>query len=401
MRSRSFPKKLIALFLVLQNIGIPVLLSQELKNDFYKKLDSKKLDLDYFKKGINFSYILGIGDTLQVIASKDYPELTSIVTIDNEGTIILPRLRRIYVQGLAINELETLLNDAFQKYINYPDVEITIKRFRALQVFVRGEVNNPGIRIMKIKNILNEEPIAQYDQDSVLQNDRRFSLKLGSGSLIQESSLNNRVRYLSPTVFDALKLSGGITNFSDLENVELIRRDLKSNGGGRIKTTLNLKKFLKNGDSTHNLRLYDGDEIIVKKLEFSDDETLNAAVLSDLNSKYIQIFVLGRVNNPGYLKIFKTSSLNDAINFAGGAKILKGPIHYLSFKNDGTIDKRKFRYSSRKKPGSFKNPYLKDGDLIVVGNSAFSLTAELINEITSPFQGIYSTYKLIEAINDE
>ena len=43
---------------------------------------------------------------------------------------------------------------------------------------------------------------------------------------------------------------------------------------------------------------------------------------------------------------------------------------------------------------------LEEGDLIVIGNSPLSLTNEIITEVTSPFVGIFSTYGLIQAINN-
>ena len=85
---------------------------------------------------------------------------------------------------------------------------------------------------------------------------------------------------------------------------------------------------------------------------------------------------------------------------AGGAKVLKGPITYLSFNKDGLISKNKFRYSRKAKRGSRKNPYLRETDLIIVGNSFLSNTSELISEITSPFVGVFSTYGVLKALED-
>jgi len=390
---KSLSKKLIAFFIAVQSLGLPNVIASEKYNSDKDALKySENLTLDYLNNTSNFNYIIDKGDTLSVIASREYPELDAIVTVDNEGTIYLPRLKRIYVAGLTVDELIPLLNKAYKKFINFPAVELDITEFRHLEIYVRGEVNNPGIRVMKIKNNIGD---IKSTSSPVLIDPLKT---IDSFPFFNKT--NNYNNYISPTVFEALKMSGGITSYSDLENIVLIRKDTKTNGGGKIKTSLNLKKFLQDGDSSHNLNLYDKDEIIVKKLEEPDEDILGSAVLSELNSKYIKIFVVGRVNNPGYVTVFKTSTLNDAIAFAGGTKFLKGPIQYLTFKNDGTIDKRKFRFSRRNRSGSYKNPFLKDGDLIVVGNSPFSLTAEVINEITSPFQGIYSTYKLIEAFND-
>ena len=68
--------------------------------------------------------------------------------------------------------------------------------------------------------------------------------------------------------------------------------------------------------------------------------------------------------------------------------------------NDGTIEKRKFHLRRNARRGSYKNPVLTNGDLIVVGNNAFNITSEIIDEITKPFRGIITTYALIKTISD-
>ena len=91
--------------------------------------------------------------------------------------------------------------------------------------------------------------------------------------------------------------------------------------------------------------------------------------------------------------------MNDAISIAG-SPFLKGPIKFVRYNNDGSIDRRKFRYKQNAKRGAYNNPTLKDGDFILVGRSALTNTAEVINEVTSPFVGIFSTYGLIKVIQD-
>ena len=85
----------------------------------------------------------------------------------------------------------------------------------------------------------------------------------------------------------------------------------------------------------------------------------------------------------------------------GGTKVLKGPARFIRYLNDGTIDKRKFSLNKRAKRGSYKNPYLSDGDIIYVGRSAVNVAAEVINEITEPFQGIVSSIGLYQVITGE
>ena len=52
------------------------------------------------------------------------------------------------------------------------------------------------------------------------------------------------------------------------------------------------------------------------------------------------------------------------------------------------------------KRGSYRNPFLRDGDLIIVDDSIFTTTSEVITEVTSPLMGIFSSYALIQAISD-
>ena len=109
------------------------------------------------------------------------------------------------------------------------------------------------------------------------------------------------------------------------------------------KTILNFEQLIFNGDISQNIRIYDGDLITLKKMDVNNLKQLTKATKSNLNSKFIRVLVSGRVNNPGEIKLSKSSTLNDAIDLAGGAKILKGKTRFLRFNDDGTIDSRKFR----------------------------------------------------------
>ena len=97
---------------------------------------------------------------------------------------------------------------------------------------------------------------------------------------------------------------------------------------------------------------------------------------------------------PGIIKASKKSSLNDAIAIAGGVSALKGPIYFTRFNQDGSVDSRKFSYKRSRKRGSYKNPYLKNGDIINIGRSRISVVNEILKEITAPIIPIYSTYEI-------
>ena len=352
------------------------------------KSNQPNISTDYLKKLPNNDYIIGPGDKLNIIVSRFYPELTSQPLVDGEGTIYIPKLNRIYVNELTINELNDLLNKAYEEFVKYPDVEVEVIKYRPLRVFVDGEVENPGLQIINGSYSLNN-----FRNDSLDKKNSQFEKELNNsmGDTLIDSPF-------FPTVFDAIRSSGGITQYSDLTSIQVIRNNNLSDGGGKIQTTINFENVLLTGDNSQNIRIYDGDIIKVKKSNQSNLANLQKSIFSRLSPKFLNVFVTGRVNRPGDTTITKASSLVDAIDFAGGAKVVKGPVTFLRFNNDGSIENRKFPLRRKSKKGSYSNPYLRDGDLIIVGESFLTATNQVITEFTSPFIGIYSIYNFFNGV---
>lgn len=363
-----------------------------------KDSKEKNISTDYLKTKFENDYILGPGDGLTIIVSRDYPELITKGTIDGEGMIYLPKLENVFVKDLTVSELKNLLNKAFKEYVKFPDVEILVNFYRPVQILVEGEVNTPGYRTLKGSISLGKETIENEKNFLAYETNSRSNID----DFSQNYELRNKPQSIStyfPNVFDALRLSGGITDYSDLSNIVVIRKNKISDGGGRIQTTLNFQKEIAS-DLSQNIRIYDGDIIRVKKLNKSDPGQLSQALKFNLNSRFINVIVAGRVNSQGLKTLPKSSTLKDAIEIAGGTKFFKGKIKYLSYKSNGLISKKEIPFRKIRKRGSPNNPFLKNGDLIIVGDNILSNTSSLIREITEPFQGLYSTYRLIELISD-
>tara|TARA_Y100001968_G_C19427512_1_gene755200 strand:- start:1409 stop:2512 length:1104 start_codon:yes stop_codon:yes gene_type:complete len=324
-----------------------------------------KLTKDYLNKRLSEDYIIGSGDILNIILSRESKEINGTYTVDGSGTIYLPRIHRIYVSGLTINELNKLLDERFSEFLLEPKAEVIVLAYRPIQVYIEGEVEQPGMYTLAVD---------------------------GAGNLPTKKSA-----IIFPTLYDAIQRSGGVTIFSDLENVEIIRINPISNGGGKKKATINFLSALGSGGSRKkNIRIYDGDVINVKRTNIPITNQLSKAMKSNLNPKYIDVYVAGRVEKSGRLKVPKTSSLEEALDMAGGTKFLKGRVRFVRAKSDGSIDRRVFAYRRNLKRGSYANPYLKSGDLIFVGKSAFNIANEILREVASPFFGIYAIKELTE-----
>ena len=75
---------------------------------------------------------------------------------------------------------------------------------------------------------------------------------------------------------------------------------------------------------------------------------------------------------------------------------MRGPVTFIRFNSDGLVEKRQFKYNPRAKRGNYNNPYLRNGDIIRVGDNLLTKTSEVLNEFTTPLLGIYGTYKILE-----
>jgi polysaccharide export outer membrane protein len=90
------------------------------------------------------AYRIGPGDLLQINVFE-VPELTQEVRVSEDGSITLPLLRRVVVEGLTQEGLVQKLTQLLQAgFVKNPQVTIFIKEYKSKQVAVIGAVANPG-----------------------------------------------------------------------------------------------------------------------------------------------------------------------------------------------------------------------------------------------------------------
>jgi len=340
------------------------------------------------------AYILGPGDSLQV-ELLDIPELSGTFAIGPDGTMYLPRLRALYVEGLTVEELRYFLTQQFKAYVKNPQLYVRPVGYRPIRIYVGGEVRRPGYYTLRGLELLSEDGPEQERQvgQSLKPTDLSDNLRptQQSQSLPKGSDTNKQA---FPTVFDAIRAAQGISPFSDLARVEVTRKQPLSAGGGRIRTNLNFLALITTGDESQNIRLFDGDVVSVGKSTVVLRDQVIKAGRTNLSPQFINVFVTGRVNVPGAVTLQQGSSLNQALSVAGGVKLLRGKVEFLRFLSDGKTDRRTFSYSANAPSDSFSNPILAAGDIIRVNDSAFSAGVGALGEVTAPLLGIYSIYAL-------
>lgn len=349
-------------------------------------------------RAIADTYILGPGDDLQ-IELFGIPELSGTFTIGPDGTIYLPRLRALFVEGLSVEELRFFLTDQFKTYVKDPQVYIQPVRYRAVRVYVGGEIGRPGYYMLSGGEIIQDDFSVQASSQSRLKQGKSLPDSL-KRSISDDVATLKGVTWSQarrwPTLFDALRAAEGATPYSDLSQIQVTRKQPGSAGGGKLRANVNFLELVTSGDESVNIRLFDGDVISVARSPQVMRDQLLAASRTNLSPDFVDVFVSGRVKEPGPKTLPQGATLNQAIASAGGPKLLRGGIEFLRFNPDGKTDRRQFSYNPKARSGDYKNPVLMNGDVVRVNDSLFSAGVEILNEITGPAVGIYSVYSLFK-----
>ena len=90
-------------------------------------------------------YRVGPNDVLAITVFEQ-PQLTGRYMVQADGSFTFPLLGRVSVGGLTMQAVENQVRDALSKgYLKNPQVGVSVEEFRSQQVFVVGEVRQPGI----------------------------------------------------------------------------------------------------------------------------------------------------------------------------------------------------------------------------------------------------------------
>jgi polysaccharide export outer membrane protein len=335
------------------------------------------------------SYVLGPGDSLQ-IEIIDIPELSGNYAIGPDGTLYLPRLRAIYASGLTIEELRGFLTQQFSSFVKRPRLYVRPIAYRPIRVYVGGEVKRPGYYTLSGANFSFQQSMQQPSNNSGSAVDAKAANEISAGNLLSSPFSATAL----PTVFDAIRTAQGLTPYSDLRKVTVTRRLSEGEGGGKVRTELNFLNVIISGDENQNLRLFDGDVVVVSKSDEILRDQLLKAGQTNLSPQFLQVFVSGRVKQPGPQILPQASTLNQAIISAGGPKVLKGKVEFVRFNREGEVDRRRFNYNPSAPAEAYVNPVLMAGDIIRIDESILSATAEVFNELTAPVVTGYSLYRI-------
>lgn len=191
------------------------------------------------------NYRLGPGDAVYIdIYGASQKTIESTVTPD--GTVVIEGFGPVSVSGLTVAQANSRLRATLGARYSSSRINLTVGQTKTIMVNVMGNVNAPG------------------------------SYTLSAFA----------------TVFHALYMAGGINEIGTLRNIKVYR-------GGRQITAVDIYDYILNGRLTGNIRLTEGDVIIVGEYD-------------------CLVNITGKVKRPMYYEMKRSESVGTVLKYAGG-----------------------------------------------------------------------------------
>ena len=162
-------------------------------------------------------YVLGKGDLLE-ISVFEHPEMHTTARVSGSGRISLPLIGHVQVAGLTRDEAAQRIRDKLADgYIVNPQVQVFIKEYRELRAVILGQVQRPGLYVIRPDT----------------------------------------------TLLELISQAGGLTK----EAGDLARVKRRGPGGDprSREFTVDLEQLVEEGDITLNIPIQDGDSIFIVK----------------------------------------------------------------------------------------------------------------------------------------
>jgi polysaccharide biosynthesis/export protein len=241
---------------------------------------------------------------------------------------------------------------------------------KPIQIAVVGEVQRPGPHLLMSGG----------------------ATATGGATNSGNTAIANTNTSVIPTLTQAIQQAGGISQLADIRNIQ-VRRQTRF--GTEQKINVDLWKLLKSGDLLQDVPLQEGDAIEIPTATSLNDAEITALANPSFAPDKITVNVSGEVERPGSLVLPPNTPLNQAVLTAGGfnRNAVKNSITLVRLNPNGTVTKRDIAFDLANGVGD-ANPALRNNDIIIVKKTGFSVFSQGLNDVLSPFTGVFSIFRL-------
>ncbi|NET51950.1 MAG: sugar transporter [Merismopedia sp. SIO2A8] len=273
----------------------------------------------------------------------DAPEYSGEHQLFTDGTVSLPFVGSLRLQGLTLTQAETLIANRLSRILRRPFTTIRLLEARPISLAVTGEVYSPGAYT--------------------------FSLEETNGV---------------PTVTKAIQLAQGIRLTADIRNIQIQRRNPLTNQVDE-RFEVDLWALLSEGDLSQDVILEDGDSIVIPQATNLNYEEVNVLAYANISPEQMTVNVVGEVEAPGAVQVKPNTPLHQALLAAGGFtnRARKKEVILIRLNPDGTVTQREIDVDFAQAIDSEGNPPLRPFDTIVVGRSNFAKVTDALDRALS------------------
>jgi len=355
------------------------------------------------------AYRLGPGDSINVIVQR-FPDLSFQATINPEGNIIVPLLGTVSLQNLTLQEAQEKIRFLFNRYVINPVVVLSLTGLRPdlsfqAQISPEGNIVVPQVGVVSIQGLSLAEAQEKIRLSlSRVVVDPAIAVSLVSPRPVQVTISGEVFRpgiypvgSATPRVADALLIAGGSTMNADLRQVQVRRKLLD---GSIISQNIDLYAALQNGGTVPNLRLQDGDAVIVPRREIGNDDGYDRNLISRSTLAVPQIRV--RVLNyaAGGLVTQTLPNGSSFVDALGGINLDTANLRDIALvrfdPERGRAVTQKLDAKKALSGDISQNVPLQDNDVIVVGRNLVSRITNLLSTVTRPFFDVQSFIRFFD-----
>lgn len=293
------------------------------------------------------AYRLGPGDSFYVNV-EGFPEVNFQGTLDLEGNILVPLVGIRSFQSLTLDEAKALLQAELSRLFVNPVVDLTLVARRPVRVTLMGEVFRPGFY-----------PLTD------------------------------------PQLTSAILSAGGLTRLANLTTVQIRRtvHDRSGNPAQILERNIDLFEPLENGQAIPNVRLEDGDVVIIPTLTEIEaaryDRTLIAR--SNLSTPSMTIRVLSYPTRIGNITLPTGSTFVDAVTALSPSQTDSNlrKIGLVRFDPElGEVVTLELDAKGALLGDASQNIVLEEHDVLIISRSLLGRVTYYLNTFTQPFRDV-------------